>query len=78
MLFKQLSDGELNEDEAKALAGGPLYHGTAGLCSERWFFFFFFWRGRFRQLAQLASSEEARNVAVRAADRMERQGAAVA
>lgn len=54
---------ELSDDLRRMLKGGSLFQGGPGLRLERWLF----WMKRFREEAQKTSTEEAKDMALRAA-----------
>lgn len=63
------------DDEINYVEPGPLYHGPATMCLQRWGF----WQGRFEELATEASgvSEETRKAALEAARTMKKVEASV-
>ncbi|KAL7624216.1 hypothetical protein AAE478_005775 [Parahypoxylon ruwenzoriense] len=58
---------ELSDQLRRMLKGGSLFRDTTGLRLERWSF----WRKRFREEAEKASTEEAKYIALRAARLMD-------
>lgn len=64
-IYRQLSEKELSEQQKRVTKGGKLYHGKAGLCTERWEF----WKQRLAEISKLVS-RELQPVAWAAADRM--------
>ncbi|KAI9773364.1 MAG: hypothetical protein M1840_007579 [Geoglossum simile] len=67
VLFRNISNEELNDRDSKSTAGGPLYNGRLGLSSERWRF----WIMRFRKLSNQLG-REVQQAALDAAENMER------
>ncbi|KAJ5688550.1 hypothetical protein N7462_002942 [Penicillium macrosclerotiorum] len=65
VIFHQVNDEHLTEQQQRMTKGGSLYRGNAGLCRERWDF----WRTRLGELGQVVSPD-AQPIARSALERM--------